>query len=105
MIAVITHHWVKKDKFQKAQELLDQNGFAQSHADGFIYRATMLSKKEKNQITSVVLWESDEIYDQWKVSPARSAVMDEASKLWSKPPESERFDIVNGTIIPAPADD
>ena len=105
MIAVITHHWVKKDKFQKARELLDQNGFAQSHADGFIYRATMLSKKEKNQITSVVLWESDEIYDQWKVSPARSAVMDEASKLWSKPPESERFDIVNGTIIPAPADD
>ena len=105
MIAVITHHWVKKDKFQKARELLDQNGFAQSNADGFIYRATMLSKKEKNQITSVVLWESDEIYDQWKVSPARSAVMDEASKLWSKPPESERFDIVNGTIIPAPADD
>jgi len=105
MIAVITHHWVKKDKFQKARELLDQNGFAQSNADGFIYRATMLSKKEKNQITSVVLWESDEIYDQWKISPARSAVMDEASKLWSKPPESERFDIVNGTIIPAPADD
>ena len=105
MIAVITHHWVKKDKFQKARELLDQNGFAQSNADGFIYRATMLSKKEKNQITSVVLWESDEIYDQWKVSPARSAVMDEASKLWSKPPESERFDIVNGTMIPAPADD
>ena len=105
MIAVITHHWVKKDKFQKARELLDQNGFAQSNADGFIYRATMLSKKEKNQITSVVLWESDEIYDQWKVSPARSAVMDEASKLWSKPPESERFDIVNRTIILAPADD
>ena len=105
MIAVITHHWVKKDKFQKARELLDQNGFAQSNADGFIYRATMLSKKEKNQITSVVLWESDEIYDQWKISPARSAVMDEASKLWSKPPESERFDIVNGTMIPAPADD
>ena len=100
MIAVITHHWVKKDKFQKAQELLDQNGFAQSHADGFIYRATMLSKKEKNQITSVVLWESDEIYDQWKISPARSAVMDEASKLWSKTPESERFDIVNKTLIP-----
>ena len=105
MIAVITHHWVKKDKFQKARELLDQNGFAQSNADGFIYRATMLSKKEKNQITSVVLWESDEIYDQWKVSPARSAVMDEASKLWSKPPESERFDIVNRTIMPAPAND
>ena len=105
MIAVITHHWGKKDKFQKARELLDQNGFAQSNADGFIYRATMLSKKEKNQITSVVLWESDEIYDQWKVSPARSAVMDEASKLWSKPPESERFDIVNRTIMSAPAND
>lgn len=101
MIAVITHHWTKKDKFQKARELLDQNGFAQSNADGFIYRATMLSKKENNQITSVVLWESDEIYDQWKTSPARSAVMDEASKLWSKPPESERFDIVNRTIVPS----
>ena len=100
MIAVITHHWTKKDKFQKARELLDQNGFAQSNANGFIYRATMLSKKEKNQITSVVLWESDEIYDEWKISPERSAVMDEAAKLWSKTPESERFDVVNKTIIP-----
>ena len=100
MIAVITHHWTKKGEFQKARELLDQNGLAQSNADGFIYRVTMLSKKDRNQITSVVLWESDEIYDQWKISPARSAVMDEASKLWSKPPESERFDIVNKTLIP-----
>ena len=100
MIAVITHHWAKEEKFQKARELLDQNGFAQSNAGGFIYRVTMLSKKDKNQITSVVIWESDEIYDKWKISPERSAVMDEAAKLWSKTPESERFDIVNNTIIP-----
>ena len=101
MIAVITHHWAKKDKFQKARELLDENGFAQSNADGFIYRTTMLSKKDKNQITSVVLWESDAIYDQWKISPARATVMDEAPKLWSKPPQSERIDVVNRTILPA----
>ena len=100
MIAVITHHWAKKEKFQKARELLDQNGFAQSNAGGFIYRMTMLSKKDKNQITSVVIWESDEIYDEWKISPERSAVMDEAAKLWSKTPESERFDVVNNRIIP-----
>ena len=100
MIAVITHHWAKEEEFQKARELLDQNGFAQSNAGGFIYRVTMLSKKDKNQITSVVIWESDEIYDKWKISPERSAVMDEAAKLWSNPPESERFDVVNKTIIP-----
>ena len=100
MIAVITHHWAKKEEFQKARELLDQNGFAQSNAGGFIYRVTMLSKKDKNQITSVVIWESDEIYDEWKISPERSAVMDEAAKLWSKPPESEPFYVVNKTIIP-----
>ena len=100
MIAVITHHWAKEEEFQKARKLLDQNGFAQSNAGGFIYRVTMLSKKDKNQITSVVIWESDEIYDEWKISPERSAVMDEAAKLWSKTPESERFDVVNKTIIP-----
>lgn len=100
MIAVITHHWAKEEEFQKARELLDQNGFAQSNAGGFIYRVTMLSKKDKNQITSVVIWESDEIYDEWKISPERSAVMDEAAKLWSKTPESERFDVVNNTMIP-----
>ena len=60
----------------------------------------MLSKKDKNQITSIVIWESDEIYDEWKISPERSAIMDEAAKLWSKTPESERFDIINKTIIP-----
>ena len=100
MIAVITHHWAKEEEFQKARELLDQNGFAQSNAGGFIYRVTMLSKKAKNQITSVVIWESDEIYDEWKISPERSAIMDEAAKLWSKTPESERFDVVNNTVIP-----
>ena len=100
MIAVITHHWAKKEEFQKARELLDQNGFAQSNAGGFIYRVTMLSKKDKNQITSVVIWESDEIYDELKISPERSAVMDKAAKLWSKTPESERFDVVNNTVIP-----
>ena len=100
MIAVITHHWAKKEEFQKARELLDQNGLAQSNAGGFIYRVTMLSKKDKNQITSIVIWESDEIYDEWKISPERSAIMDEAAKLWSKTPESERFDVVNNRIIP-----
>ena len=100
MIAVITHHWAKEEEFQKARELLDQNGFAQSNAGGFIYRVTMLSKKDKNQITSIVIWESDEIYDEWKISPERSAIMDEAAKLWSKTPESERFDVVNKTVIP-----
>lgn len=100
MIAVITHHWAKKGKFQQARELLDRNGSAQSDANGFIYRTTMLSKEDNEQITSMVLWESDEIYDQWKTSPVRASIMGDAIELWSKAPESERFNVVNTTILP-----
>ena len=97
MIAVITHHWVKKDKFRQAKKLLDRNGSAQSKADGFIYRATMLSKQDDRQISSVVIWENDKIYDRWKTSAERELIMGNAAKLWSKTPESERFNIVNMT--------
>ena len=99
MIAVITHHWAKEDKFEQAKALLNRNGFAQSGARGFIYRATMLSKTDAKQITSIVLWTSDEIYDLWKASPERERVMAGADMFWTKKPESERFNLVNMTDI------
>ena len=43
MIGVLTHHWAKQDKFEKARNLLDGNGEAQSKAPGFINRTTLLS--------------------------------------------------------------
>ena len=100
MIAVITNQWAKKEKFNQARELLDRNGSAQSDVNGFIDRTTMLSKEDNEQITSIVLWENDEIYDQWKTSAVRASIMDDAIELWSKSPESERFNVVNTTILP-----
>ena len=93
MIGVLTHHWAKPEMFYKARRLLDGNGLAQSKAPGFVNRTTILSRSNPDQISSLVIWESDEIYDRWKTSPERAKAMSGAIDLWGSPPVSERFDI------------
>ena len=93
MIAVVTDHWAKPDSFARARALLDGNGAAQSRHPGFVSRRTLLSRADSGRITTLVLWESDEIYDAWRASPERAAAMDGADALWSRAPESERFDV------------
>ena len=94
MIAVLTHHWAKKDLYQEARILLDGNGSAQSRSHGFISRTTFTSRTDPTMISSIVIWENDEIYDQWKASPELETAMRGATDLWAKPPISERYDIV-----------
>ena len=91
MIGVLTHHWAKPDKVQEARELLDRNGLAQSKAPGFGSRQTLYSQADPTKITTLVTWESNEIYEAWRASPERAAAMAGAEELWSQPPESERF--------------
>ena len=93
MIGVLTHHWAKDGQIQEARELLDRNGLAQSKASGFISRETLYSLVDETKITTLVIWESNEIYDAWRASPERTAVMSGADGLWSKATESERFEV------------
>jgi heme-degrading monooxygenase HmoA len=91
MIGVLTHHWAKANKVDEATKLLDRNGLAQSKAPGFVSRQTLYSIADPTKITTLVVWTSNEIYDQWRASPERAVAMKGAEELWSKPPESERF--------------
>ena len=93
MIGVLTHHWAKKDKIDEARKLLDRNGDAQSNAPGFVSRQTLISLSDPAKITTLVMWDSNEIYDAWRASPERAAVMTGADVLWSKHAESERFEV------------
>ena len=95
MIGVLTHHWAKEDRIDEARELLDRNGLAQSSAPGFVSRETLHSLADKTKITTLVTWESNEIYDAWRASPEREAVMSGAHDLWSRSTESERFEVAN----------
>jgi heme-degrading monooxygenase HmoA len=94
MIGVLTHHWAKPDKIEEAKKLLDGNGTAQSKAPGFVSRQTLYSLGDSTKITTLVVWDSNDIYDKWRASPERTAAMRGADALWSKPPESERFEAV-----------
>jgi heme-degrading monooxygenase HmoA len=94
MIGVLTHHWAKPEKVDEARSVLDRNGDAQSKAPGFVSRQTLISRTDPTKITTLVLWESNEIYDTWRASPERAAVMTGADTLWSQGTESERFDVV-----------
>ncbi len=93
MIGVLTHHWAKVDKVEDARKLLDRNGAAQSRAPGFGSRQTLYSLGDPAKITTLVTWETNEIYDAWRASPERAVAMAGAEELWSKPPESERFEM------------
>jgi heme-degrading monooxygenase HmoA len=95
MIGVLTHHWAKPDKVEAARKLLDGNGMAQSKARGFVSRQTLYSTSDPTKITTLVIWDSNEIYDQWRASPERATAMSGADALWSKNPESERFQVVD----------
>lgn len=94
MIGVLTHHWAKDDKIREARQLLDRNGQAQSKAPGFVSRQTLISLNDPTKITTLVVWDSNTIYDAWRASPERAVAMAGADALWSKHPESERFEMV-----------
>ena len=91
MIGVLTHHWAKQGMVKRAKALLDGNGGAQSRAPGFVGRTSMISATDSTKLSSLVIWESEELYDGWKASPQRAAAMAGAGELWARPPESERF--------------
>jgi heme-degrading monooxygenase HmoA len=93
MIGVLTHHWAKADKVDAAKKLLDGSGLAQSKAPGFVSRQTLYSTGDPTKITTLVVWASNDIYDQWRASPERATAMKGADELWSKHPESERFSV------------
>ncbi len=95
MIGVLTHHWAKSDQIESARRLLDGNGLAQSKAPGFGSRQTLYSLSDPAQITTLVTWDTSEIYDAWRASPERAAAMAGAGELWSKAPESERFEMAD----------
>ncbi len=93
MIGVLTHHWAKDDQVEAARNLLDRNGDAQSRAPGFVARETFYSLTDPTKITTMVKWTGNEIYEEWRASPERAAVMTGADALWSRHPESERFQV------------
>jgi heme-degrading monooxygenase HmoA len=93
VIGVLTHHWAKPDKVAEARALLDRNGVAQSRFGGFVERRTLLALNDPTKITTLVTWQSNDIYDAWRASPERAEAMAGADELWAKPPESERFEV------------
>ncbi len=95
MIGVLTHHWAKSDKIEEAKKLLDGNGLAKSKAPGYGSRLTFISLSDPTKISTLVTWESNEIYDAWRASSERTTAMQGADELWSKPAESERFEMAD----------
>ena len=70
MIGVLTHHWAKSDKIAEAKALLEGNGVAQSKAPGFGARQTFISLSDPTKISTLVTWDSNEIYDAWRPVPS-----------------------------------
>src|SRR5262249_8523542 len=99
MIGVLTHHWAKVDRIDEARKLLDRNGDAQSKAPGFVSRQTLIAFADPAKITTLVVWTTNDIYEAWRASPQRTMAMSGADRLWAKPPESERFQLVGSASL------
>ena len=56
---------------------------------------TLYSISDPTKITTLVTWDSNEIYDAWRASPERAVAMAGAEELWAQPPESERFEVAS----------
>ena len=95
MIGVLTHHWAKPELVEAAKKMLDGNGLAQSKAPGYGQRLTFISQEDPTKISTLVTWESNEIYDAWRASPERAVAMAGAGDMWSKPAENERFEMAD----------
>ena len=95
MIGVLTHHWAKPELGEAAKKMLDGNGLAQSKAPGYGQRLTFISQDDPTKISTLVTWESNEIYDAWRASPERATAMAGAAEMWSKPAENERFEMAD----------
>jgi heme-degrading monooxygenase HmoA len=93
MIAVLTHHWARPSLLEEARRLLDGNGQAQGRFPGFVDRSTLLSLADPLQITTLVTLKSEADYDAWRASAERAAAMAGADDLWSRPPQSQRFEV------------
>jgi len=59
------------------------------------HRLTFISQEDPTKISTLVTWDSNEIYDAWRASPERATAMHGAAELWSKPAESERFEMAD----------
>ena len=68
---------------------------AQSKAPGFGSRETLYSLSDSTKITTLVTWDSNDIYDAWRASPERAKAMAGAEEMWSQPAQSERFDVIS----------
>ena len=94
MIASIVHHYAQPGKVKEAQELVREYGRLLRGCRGFLGRHTMSSQSDPLKITSMTVWQRKEDYEAWRDSPDSQRIRQVVSKLWSKPPEPEFFDIV-----------
>ena len=94
MIGVLTHHWTREDKVAEGRKLLDRNGLARAKPEALLAARHWFPLPTPPKITTLVVWESSDVYDAWRASPERAVAMAGAEELWARAPESERFQLV-----------
>ena len=96
MITLMAHHYVLPDKLDDAKATILENGRAMRSFPGFISRQTLQSESDPLKITTLVTWQRKEQYQVWLDSPERRSRMGggSAGSLWSRPVESEYFEVV-----------
>lgn len=86
---------------------MDGNGLVQSNAPGFVSRHTLYSARDPAKITTLGVWTSNDIYDQWRASRERAVAMKGPRSFGQSPPSPsvftwrDRFDAVSRSLVSA----
>ena len=73
----------------------DDSRIAQSEAPGCGHHLTFIAQEHPATISTLVAWDPNEIYAAWRASPEPASAMQGDAELWSKPAESERFEMAD----------
>ena len=93
MIGIIVHHLARDGAESDGTNLIQTAGRAMKSFPGFKGRYMMVSRTEKNQISTVTFWESAEDYARWTQSDANRSIV-RPPDIWASKPEPTFFDVV-----------
>jgi len=93
MIGIIVHHRARPEAESAGLELIQTAGRAMKSFPGFRRRYVMVSHTEKNQISTVTIWDSREDYIRWVESDVNRGIVPPPN-VWTSRPEPTFFDVL-----------
>jgi heme-degrading monooxygenase HmoA len=93
MIGILVHQFAREGAESDGVRLIQTSGEAMKSFPGFKSRYTMVSRNDKQQISTVTFWESHDAYVRWTQSDVNRSIV-RPPGIWTSKPEPTFFDVI-----------